>query len=370
MSSIELKGLLDDKLAQETAAQDAGKFAVAGVYGAAADKLQEELMAALKSEEEAREVKAGFDTIENEQDLDYIGQLRKSATAEMASITSRHEEKMRPKKEELNHLMAQIKAQPKSNTEARRTLSSQAAIIDAEIKSLEISLEASLEPFVRPFLEFDVIASELMTEREAILHLIKLTGDLKQAQLSSNWQSCAKIDQAISSARPELGSTRRKLSKRGVLGFGPIFQKLDQAISSARAERASTRRKLSKRVLNFRPIVDANVVEAARVFALLRASEKRASADASAAEAGRVAALLREFDEPAMMGRAKPMNSKKSPDKLNIHELKKIITEEGGDFTDIAIGSVLKAGLADRLSSMRAQKASSSSISALIANRG
>jgi hypothetical protein len=271
---------------------------------------------------------------------------------------------------------------PTSNTEARRTLSSQAAIIDAEIKALELSLKASLEPFVRPCLEFDMLERELMTEKDMILHLNKLTGDLKQAQLSGNWQSYAKVDQAISSARAELASTRRKLSKR-VLNFRPIvdasvaeaarvFALLRTSEKRASADASATEADRVAALLRAsveRVSADASATEADRVAALLRASVERVLADAGAAEADRVAALLCEFDEPAMGG-AKPTNSKKSPDKLYIHDLKKIITEEGEDFTDIAIGPVLEAGLADRLSSMRAEKASSSSISALAANRG
>ncbi len=77
MGFVQLKGLLDDKLAQEFADQNAGKIAEAGIYGAAADKLQKTLTAAIISEEEAREEESGLDTIEYEQDCGHVCQLRK-----------------------------------------------------------------------------------------------------------------------------------------------------------------------------------------------------------------------------------------------------------------------------------------------------
>ena len=104
-------------------------------------------------------------------------------------------------------------------------------------------------------------------------------------------------------------------------------------------------------------------------MALLRASDERASADAEAVKADRTVPLRHESSESASGG-AKSTILQKSPSKLNIYELKVAITNEGGDFTDIATGSGLKGRLADRLSSMRAGNAAASSILFLANARG
>ena len=103
--------------------------------------------------------------------------------------------------------------------------------------------------------------------------------------------------------------------------------------------------------------------------ALLRASVERALADAGAAEADRAVPLRHESGESASGG-AKSTILQKSPSNLNINDLKVAITNEGGDFTDIATGSGLKARLVERLSSMRAGNAAASSISTLANARG